>query len=159
MNAQDVIKYGHGTVIEAIDGLPESDWQTTGVCGVWSVKNIIAHLASFELVLVDVLNSLLNEAPTPMLDKFIAAYEQFNDIEVEARRHQSVDETLAEYCNAYTQAEKLLAQVPVEQRRQNGLLAWYGQEYDLEDFITYAFYGHKREHCAQIGVHRDRIGR
>jgi hypothetical protein len=38
-----------------------------------------------------------------------------------------------------------------------GLLPWYSAEYDLEDYITYAFYGHKREHCAQIAVYRDTL--
>ncbi len=59
MNARDVLKYGHLTVLRTIDGLPKADWETSGVCGYWSVKDLIAHLASFEHVLVDVLNSFL----------------------------------------------------------------------------------------------------
>ena len=30
-------------------------------------------------------------------------------------------------------------------------------EYSLEDFIVYTFYGHKREHSAQIAAFRDRL--
>jgi hypothetical protein len=51
----------------------------------------------------------------------------------------------------------LIRQIPLETRRKSGLLPWYGAEYDLEDYITYAFYGHKREHCAQIAVYRDTL--
>lgn len=156
MNAADILKYGHQMVLDSVKELPEADWYTPGVCGVWSVKDIIAHLASFEQVLVDVLNSLLNDKPTPWLDKFCAGPAQFNDIEVEERRSHTAGQVLAEYSDAYSQAAGLLAQVPVETRRKNGLLPWYGPTYDLEDFIVYTFYGHKREHCAQIAVFRDR---
>jgi hypothetical protein len=53
MNAVDILKYGQLTVLRTLDGLPESAWETPGACGVWSVKEIIAHLASYEQVLVD----------------------------------------------------------------------------------------------------------
>jgi len=158
MNAADILKYGHLTVLASIDELPEADWETPGVCGVWSVKNIIAHLASFEHMLVDVLNTLLDDGPFPMLEKYGAiGPEEFNDIEVAARREQSVADTLAEYNEVQAQTMQLLAQIPVDVRRQTGALPWYGAEYDLDDFIVYSFYGHKREHSAQIAVFRDTL--
>lgn len=159
MNTIDVLKYGHHTVLETIDGLAETDWHTPDVCGVWSVKDIIAHLASYEHALVDVLNSLLNDKPTPTLDRLGADHEQFNDAEVARRRDKTVAEVFTEYENTYAQTVALLAQIPPETRRQNGALPWYGQEYDLDDFIVYSFYGHKREHCAQIAVFRDQLVR
>ena len=127
------------------------------MCGVWSVKDIIAHLASFEVALVDVLRSLTGETSTPMLQTFIETYPQFNDEQVELRRHNTADEVLAEYIDAYEQAAALLPEISPELRRQNGTLAWYGDQYDLDDFILYTFYGHKREHCAQISVFRDTL--
>ena len=48
LNANDVLKYGHSFFVNAFDGLPEADWHTPGVCGVWSVKDIVAHMASYE---------------------------------------------------------------------------------------------------------------
>ena len=42
-------------------------------------------------------------------------------------------------------------------RREPGTLPWYGPEYDLEDFIAYTFYGHKREHMAQVNVFLDTL--
>ena len=58
MNAIDILKYGHQTVLQTLNGFPTTAWDTTGTCGEWSVKDIIAHLASYELVLVDILKSL-----------------------------------------------------------------------------------------------------
>ena len=158
MNAADILKYGHLTVLEAIEGLPEADWETAGVCGVWSVKDIIAHLASFEYLLVDALNTLLADGPAPMLEKYGAiGPEEFNNVEVAARQDKSVADTLAEYNEVQAQTMQLLDQIPVDARQQTGTLPWYGDEYALDDLIVYSFYGHKREHSAQINVFRDSL--
>jgi uncharacterized damage-inducible protein DinB len=158
MNAMDVLKYGNRTVLLSVEGLAEEDWLTPGVCGVWSVKDIIAHLASFEHLLVDVLDSILHNADTPHLDQWLTS-EAFNDEQVAARSAKSVAEVLDEYTETHARNMELIAQVPEETLRQAGILPRYGREYDLEDFIVYSFYGHKREHTAQIDVFRDRIGR
>lgn len=159
MNAADILKYGHFTVLGSLKELPEADWETPGVCGYWSVKQIMAHLASYETVLVDILNSLSGPCATPALDRFISKEGGFNDNEVINRQHQSGVETLAEYTTTQQLTMTLLANIPLAKRRENGVLPWYGAEYDLEDFLVYTFYGHKREHCAQIAVFRDQIGR
>lgn len=90
MNARDNLKYGHLTVLRTIEGLPEAEWETPGVCGVWSVREIIAHLASFEHVLVDVLASSLDGGPTPYLDRYTGESIHFNDSEVARRNNQGV---------------------------------------------------------------------
>jgi hypothetical protein len=51
----------------------------------------------------------------------------------------------------------LIEQIPVESRRRPGILPWYGADYDLEDVIAYMYYGHKREHAAQIAAAKDRV--
>jgi len=167
MNASDILKYGHGTVLRAIDGLAAAEWETGGVCGIWSVKNIIAHLASYELVLNEVLSSFQRNpahpssstgtSATPMLNAFVEPGGQFNDAQVALRSSSSHTDVLTEYTSAYEQVAALAAQLPAEYFRQAGTLPWYGLEYALDDFIVYAFYGHKREHCAQIAVFRDRL--
>jgi hypothetical protein len=157
MNSMDVLRYGHHTVLQNVENLPDPDWLTPGACGVWSVKDIVAHLASFEVVLVEVLESLAGEAPTPALDRFISDNDRFNDLEVDARAALSREAVWAEYESACHRTIDLIAEVPVAQQRQNGALPWYGLEYDLEDFIVYTFYGHKREHAAQIAFYRDAL--
>jgi uncharacterized damage-inducible protein DinB len=109
MHAVDVLKYGNLTLLKALDGIPGDQWETEGVCGWWSVKNIIAHLASFEHILDEVLATFQGGGPTPYMQAW--AKGNFND----------------------------------------------GEEYDLEDFIAYQYYGHKREHSAQINIFKDRF--
>jgi len=159
MNALDVLKYGHLTVMGAVDGLPHDDWETPGVVGFWSVKNIVAHLASYEVVLEEVFCSLLEGKAIPTVERMGADQEQFNTVEVGQRKALSPEETLVEYQQNYLRAMELAHRLPPESYGQIGLLSWYGAEYDLDDFIAYTFYGHKREHSAQIAVFRDQIKR
>ena len=155
MNATDILKYGQQTVIQTINGFPEAEWETAGACGFWSVKDIIAHLASYEQVLVDVLTSFTSGGPTPALDSFIKLGRQFNDVEVNRRKEKRIRDVLAEFNDAYRQVMSLIVTIPSETLRQNGTLPWYGMEYALDDFIVYTYYGHKREHSAQIAAFRD----
>ena len=157
MHPVDVLHYGHQTVIEAVGNLEESAWDIPGACGVWSCREIIAHLASFELVFVDLLHKLLNEdVPTPAMNAFMTdGPANFNDNQVALRKDQSPGESWAEYETAFQKSHNLFKRIPAEMFRQSGILAFYGDEYDLEDFITYTFYGHKREHAAQINAFID----
>ncbi|GAC1350028.1 MAG: hypothetical protein NVSMB27_28660 [Ktedonobacteraceae bacterium] len=157
MNAKDILKYGQLTAIQAIDGFPEAAWEKAGACGVWSVKDIIAHLASYEEVLVDVLSTFIGKHSTPYLDKYTGLGGQFNDTEVEKRKGRTVREVLDEFNDAHAQVMSLAAQIRPEQFRQTGTLAWYGMDYALDDVIVYMYYGHKREHSAQIAAFRGRL--
>ena len=157
MNATDILKFGQPTVLSTIDGFPESAWETPGACGVWSVKDIIAHLASYEQVLVDILTSFTDGGPTPALNTYIELGGQFNDSEVSRRKEKTMQEVLAEFNNAHAQARSMIVRIPAEALRQNGTLPWYGMDYSLDDVIVYMYYGHKREHSAQIAAFRDRL--
>jgi hypothetical protein len=156
MNATDVLHWGHDFVERTIAGLPEDEWDTPNVCGVWSCKEIMGHLASFEHLLVEVLCAFLGGGPTPYLDEMGAAGgEQFNAIEVGRRRDWTVEEVLAEYRDAQAETMGLVRRIPAEVLRQPGTLPWYGAEFSLDDYLVYQYYGHKREHMAQINIFRD----
>jgi hypothetical protein len=157
VHAADVLFYGNRILMSALGNIPEAEWETPNVCGVWSVKDIVAHLASHEQALVEIFESFLSDDATPTLDRFKRGSAKFNDAEVEKRRHLTGEQVLAEYTEAYQRSLELVKMIPEAQMRQTGALPWYGAEYDLEDFIAYGSYGHKREHCAQINVFRDEL--
>lgn len=147
MHATDVLRYGHLTLTGTLERVPEGRWELAGACGVWSVKDIVAHLASYELVLVSLLEHLIEGRPGAFASPFDA---DFNDGQVAQRRGLSSREALAEYQGAHARAIAFAGQLRPEAFRQAGLLPWYGAAYDLEDFLVYTYYGHKREHSAQI---------
>lgn len=149
MHAPDILRYGHATVMDAFGALPADAWERAGVVGVWSAKNVAAHLASFERALVELFGSLRDpQHSTPTLSAMTRP--DFNGEQVALRRHLTAEATLAEYVAWQAQAAHLAAALPAETYRQTGLLEWYGPAYDLEDFLVYTFYGHKREHAAQL---------
>jgi hypothetical protein len=159
MNAIDILKYGQQTVLHTIDGFPDSAWETPGACGVWSVKDIIAHLASYEQVLIDILTTFAGGGSTPVLNSYLELGGQFNDLEVSRRKAKTIREVLAEFNDTHIQGMSLLVTIPSETLRQTGTLPWYGVEYALDDVLVYMYYGHKREHSAQIAAFRDRLDR
>jgi hypothetical protein len=157
MNVADVLTYGHDMVLRAVDGLAEPDWLTPGVCGSWTVKHVVAHLASVELLIADVVGTFVASGPTPHLDAFNRKDRQHNDEEVARRRDWSAASTLGEYTEAAKRVREVASRVPQEKVREPATMPWYGKEYALDDFLVYTSYGHKAEHCAQIAVFRDRL--
>lgn len=160
MNPTDILHYGDQFLRRNLDGLPESAWETGGVCGVWSVKDIIAHLASYEHWLAEVLAPFAGvEMDTPVFTRIgEVGPAAWNDVEVELRRGKSPAEALAEYDEAYRRnQEQFVPKVAAADWPKVGTLPWYGAQYSLDDFIVYSFYGHKREHGAQIAAYKDRL--
>jgi hypothetical protein len=157
MNAGDILEYGHGTILQSVDGLPDAAWETGGVCGVWSTREIVAHLASYEQLLVEVLSGFTGGGPTPYLEMWREPGMGFNDKQVALRKDASPADVRAEYTGAHERVRARVAEIPADTFRRTGTLPWYGAEYSLDDFIVYTYYGHKREHAAQIAAFRDRL--
>jgi len=157
MNSLDILKYGNQTLLKSVEGLPEPDWEVEGVCGWWSVKEIMAHMTSYEYLLVEALCTFLGEGFGPYMSEMASLGDEWNDIQVERRKAMSVMETLAEYNQVHQRVMEYAPQIPEAKYRENGTIPWYGPEYCLDDFIVYTSYGHKREHSAQIMVYRDQL--
>jgi len=160
MNPADILKYGDQFLLRTLDGLPHSEWEMGGVCGVWSVKDIIGHLASYEHWLQEILAPFARVTmDTPVFARIgEIGPAAWNDWEVEARGAKSAADVLAEYSDTYKHTyEHLVPKIPAEIWPRAGTLPWYGMEYSLDDFIVYSFYGHKREHSAQIAVFKDTL--
>ncbi len=158
MHASDVLMYGHFTFMRTLEAFPVNQRTTGGTVGYWSVKDLVAHLASFELVLVEVLQNVVAPCPTPLRDALTADGQAFNDRQVDVlRKDWSYEQCLEEYLAAHEQVRGLVSKLPTGLLQQTGAIPWYGEEYDLEDLITYMYYGHKREHSGQIQTFRDRF--
>ncbi len=156
MNATELLEKSNLLVIQTVDDLPETAWDIPGACGNWSVKDIIAHLASYEHIIVDVLSIFQKEQPTPYILQFLHQLDQFNKVEVEARKYETAQHVLDEYQDAQIEATSLLMQIPDEKVQERGTMPWYGEDCCLADFIN-RIYDHTREHCAQIARFRQRL--
>lgn len=157
MNTVDILMYGDRTLRSTLETIPQDRWLDQGVCGWWSVKDILGHLASYELWHGDVLQAAAGQAETPHLDEFKEQGHTFNEVQVARRADHSASQVLDEYIAAHDRLMEAARAVPPESFVMNGTIPWYGNEYSIDDLLVYTSYGHKREHCAQIHVFKDRI--
>lgn len=156
MNACDILRYGHRDVLAAFEGLTPEQWSRVGVTTRWSPRDLAAHLASFERLLEDALASVVGEGATPTLDAMRRDSAGFNQSQVDARRDLGAEQVMREYAQAHEGALALAERLGPERLASAGTIPWYGAGYALDDFIVYANYGHKREHCAQMRAFRAR---
>jgi hypothetical protein len=159
MNALGILQYGNLTFVKTVQAVPLAERDEPGVCGVWSVKDIIAHLASFEILLTDVFSIFLDGGPTPTLDQWLNNSEAFNHHQVLRRSGNTAREVLTEYLEIYDGVRSMAAQIPAAIWQMSGILPWHGGQYSLSDFIVYQYYGHKREHSAEIAAFLNQITR
>lgn len=154
MNAHDILFFGDQTLLASIDQIPASARTTPGVVGWWSAREIMAHLAIVEEMLVEVLETVLYGGPTPSYAKLTP---ESNDGFVAQKKDRTFDELFAEYHAAHDRTMSLIGEISPEKLREVGTLPWYGTEYSLDDFIVYGYYGHKREHAAAFDVFHDTL--
>lgn len=152
MHMLDVLKYGNRTWIASLERLPGHAWEIPGACGHWSPKDILAHLASYELLLADVFQSLTDGSVGQTLTALRDQGDGFNDAQVSARSAHTVEQLQDEYNAAHRVSLARAAVIDSAILTRTGALEWYGSEYDLEDYVVYSSYGHKREHAAQINA-------
>jgi len=163
MNIVDVVRFGHLTLLGSLESPSIDMLEQPGACGSWSIKDIVAHLGSYELVLIDILDEAAGNGSGPNLDRFREMGAGFNDAEVVKRRDQGFDDVLDELNGAHetvlTRLSPMTPMTPMtpEHLRLPGTIPWYGAEYSLDDLIVYMYYGHKREHAAQIAAFHDRL--
>ncbi|MFN8533579.1 MAG: DinB family protein [Dehalococcoidia bacterium] len=157
MNAADVLLYGRRTVTEALAKVPRAEWDAVGAAGEWSVKDVVAHLTSFQWVVADALNELLGSSDTPTLTRMLESDGSFDLAEVAQRRMLSADLIFDEYEQACAETERLVRLAPAEILRQPGTIPWYGREYSVDDLIVYMIYGHAREHAVHFTQAAERL--
>jgi uncharacterized damage-inducible protein DinB len=155
MNIAALLEQSHMQVLQTVEDFPEDQWDTPGACGDWSVKDTIAHLTSYEHLLIDLLNALMNDTPTPYLDKFVNSQrDEFNTSEVAARQYYPAQQVIDEYNETQLQSSDLLAKLPLEKMTLKGTIPWR-EERTLADMVN-ILYTHTNDHCTQIKAFREK---
>jgi uncharacterized protein (TIGR03083 family) len=156
MSITDVLDKSHVLVMETIDDLPETQWDVPGACGDWSVKDIIAHLTAYEVLLRDALKTFAGSEPTAYLLAFAKDnQDHFNAAAVARHRYATAQQIEDDYNEAQMQTTSLLAQIPAGKAAQKGTVPWFGPDLSLAELVN-DLYTHTREHCEQIKRFRER---
>ncbi len=151
MNGKALLEYAHRQILDTVEKVPLIKWENPAICGRWVAKDVIAHLTTMERVLEETLASYLKGSNTPFLVQYLEeGPEVFCEAQVAAKRSILLADLLIDLDATHSRAMVLYEQIPAAEFRISGALAWYGADYDLEDFIIYSNYGHKIEHMAQL---------
>jgi len=151
MFSQDIMYWGHKHIIDSLKEIKEKDWNKIGVTSRWSTKDLVAHLVSYEYLLVDAFRYVLKlNMDRPYLDAMNEGPEMFNDAQVTVRTSKSKTYVLREYNVAHQEAVKLMKKIGPRLLAKPGTIPWYGKQYSLDDFIVYANYGHSEAHVTHL---------
>lgn len=154
MNARDILYYGDRTLLASLERVPADECTTPGLIGWWSAREALAHLAIFEAGLTEILESFLGGPPSRLM---VGMESEKNDALVAQKEGMTFDALLAEYNSHVARNLELIEKIPPETLRAVGALPWYGDEYALDDFLVYTYYGHKREHAARFEAFGDML--
>jgi uncharacterized damage-inducible protein DinB len=157
MNPITILEYAHKTILTAVEGLSDAEWDAPNVCGTWSTKQIIGHLNGWEHYFEEFIAPFAGSPiSTPYIDDYKTLDEHgFND-KHGTHESRSPSDLLADFNATYARIIALARHIAAEKWREQGTLPW-SKEDSLDDFAVYGQYGHKYEHAAQIVVFRDQL--
>lgn len=157
MRTLDLIEKGHQLVLSAVEGLSATDAEVPGACGRWSIREIVAHLASYEALAVEVLTHLDSESSGRLVTGWLDDRAAFNHFQTNRLSDHSLDRLIASYSANYEVLVNEYLRIPDARLRRTRGLAWYGTHRPVYAFLVDIAYKHKRTHALQIVTHRRRL--
>lgn len=152
---KDILEELHAArtaLLTAIDGLTPAQMRMPGAVGIWSVKDVLAHLVAWESELVTALNQVENGQRPTIID--IEDIDEWN----EEQYHQNVRRPLEAILDDLTGVHKMLlsmvADLDTKTLTNNRVFPWMEGEplaYLIEENATL----HEREHADEISAWRD----
>ncbi len=127
--------------------IPQPEWTTRPVCGVWTMKELLGHLADWEKVAVDGLRPLA-AGHIPEFNYTLDSFDEFNNKNAAARAGQSWDEVWADYEVTRATLLDLLAQTSPADLQRTFMAPW-GREISGSVWLL-IWPGHEMEHAIDV---------
>ena len=137
------------TFLDAIDELSPEEYETSGVVGEWSLKDVLAHLTRWEAELVKLLWQAYNgQRPTTL---------HFSDLEVDkinARwqvesRPRQLEKVLEDFHAVRNQTARRVEEFSDHDLTDPKRYPWLGNK-ALWQWISNDSFGHEQEHLDQL---------
>ncbi|HEX6817639.1 MAG TPA: DinB family protein [Ktedonobacterales bacterium] len=120
-----------------------------GVVGQWSVKNVLAHLAAWELVAVQVLSERLETGQTPEIMSTISAdMDAWNAMQVDEVEDLSPEDQLVEF--EWTRSLLLQYLASLDDATLAKAKPWSGWDGTVAEYVLEAICAHERAHADQV---------
>ena len=137
---------GWNALQEAYAGLSDPEMMEQGVTGTWSIKDIIAHVTSWETEALKHLPLILAGKKPPLYSITYGGIDSFNARMIEQKRKLSLAEVLRQRDETHRQLVDFIQSVPEEQ---------FIQETCFRHRLRLDTYRHYPEHTGMILKWRD----
>jgi uncharacterized protein (TIGR03083 family) len=131
---------------ESYAGLPESKLTEPGVAGDWSVKDILAHVTTWEEEALKYLPLILEGGRPPRYSTMYGGIDAYNAQMTEQKRGLSLSEVLRQMDETHRRLIDYLQSVPEEQ---------FGRETRFRRRLRLDTYSHYPEHTRMIWEWRE----
>jgi hypothetical protein len=156
MNLFETMNRERTILLDAITTLPEGLLDEKGEVGEWSIKNVLAHLTSWERIVIDFLPERLATGNRPHIFSVMSAdQDAWNAQQVASREHLTPKEQLDEFEQTRQALLQLLYDLGEETlNRQHPWPEWQGT---LAAYILEQVGGHEREHQEAVLAAAERL--
>lgn len=142
-----ILHAGRKAFLALLPLMPPDEWITRPVCGVWTMKDLLGHLADWEKVAVDGMRQLA-AGQTPEFDVTIADFDAFNNPNAAARKGQPWEEVWADFQTTRDALLELLAQATAADLARSFAAPWGG---DIRGYQwLHIWPGHDMEHAVDV---------
>ncbi len=125
---------------ESFEVLTDNQLMRKGVVGQWSVRDLFAHVSTWEEEAIKVVSLIIAEKPIPGYKPY-GGIDKFNAREQERKRDLSLEQLQYELASTHQRLLEQLRLIPE---------SVYLTNKSLVRRLRYDTYGHYKEHAAQI---------
>jgi hypothetical protein len=146
------LRAARADLLAAIDGLTPAQMRIPGAVGIWSVKDVLAHLVAWESELVTALNQVENGQRPTIID--IDDIDEWNDERYHENVRRPLEAILDDLTGVHKMLLKMVGDLNAKQLTDNRVYDWMEGEplhYLIEETATW----HEREHVDEIRAWRD----
>lgn len=141
-------------LIESLNGLAPEKMLIAGVVGMWSAKDLLAHLVAWESEVVTALNQAQNRR-TPSILK-IDDIDEWNEKQYRTNASRPFEAIWSDFEGVHRMLYQMLDDIDERTLTDNRRFPWMEGEplsYLVEENVTL----HEREHAAEIRAWRSRL--
>lgn len=144
-------------LLSAIAGLGEDDMLRVGAVGIWSVKDVLAHLVSWEAELVTALTRLPQNAGRPPQIVEIEDIDEWNAEQYGSNAPRALAAVLEDFHGVHKHLLEAIAALDNRTLDDNRRFPWMEGE-PLSYLILENAVWHEEEHAADIRAWREQEG-
>ncbi len=145
----DQIKASRSNLLTAIDGMPNDALLRPGAVGIWSVKDVLAHLTVWQSELITALAGIDRPTRVPGIVK-IEDLDEWNEDQYRGNVRRPLDIILEDFHGVHKHLLKAIEAIDEKTLNDARHFAWMEGE-PLWYLIAENGYWHEQEHADEIG--------